>query len=95
MTGKAFCYKCKYRRDVLGSAHSSCAHPEFGFDENDSTGILLSLLSSGIRLPRLDVPETPKVKLNQHGVDEGWANHPYNFDPVWVEECDGFEKREE
>ena len=29
----------------------------------------------------------PMVSLNDHGVKNGWANWPLNFDPVWVEEC--------
>ena len=31
------------------------------------------------------------IKLNQHGVDNHWADFPYQFDPIWIEECKGFE----
>ena len=31
-----------------------------------------------------------KTKWNEHGVKMGWAFHPINFDPVWLETCDGF-----
>lgn len=34
------------------------------------------------------------VKLNPHGVKMGWAYWPLNFDPVWIESCDGFEAQE-
>ena len=30
------------------------------------------------------------VKLNPHGVRNGWCSWPINFDPIWVDECDGF-----
>ena len=29
---------------------------------------------------------------NKHGIEQGWFNWPYNFDPVWLESCDGFEE---
>lgn len=32
-----------------------------------------------------------KVKGNEHGIKSGWFNYPFNFDPVWLEKCDGFE----
>lgn len=31
------------------------------------------------------------VKINQQGIDSGAANWPIDFDPVWVEQCSGFE----
>jgi hypothetical protein len=37
----------------------------------------------------------PAVKLNEHGVKNGWADWPLNFDPVWVEDCKFFEEKEE
>ena len=39
------------------------------------------------------VPPLPtglKVKGDSHGIKSGWFNHPLNFDPVWLDECDGF-----
>jgi hypothetical protein len=37
------------------------------------------------------------VKLNiqgdPHGIRSGWFMWPANFDPVWLINCDGFEKR--
>jgi len=32
------------------------------------------------------------IKGNSHGIASGWFNFPYNFDPVWLENCDGYEK---
>ena len=34
------------------------------------------------------------VKGDPYGIRGGWFNHPLNFDPVWLEECNGFEKNE-
>ena len=34
------------------------------------------------------------VKGNAHGRKNGWFCHPFNFDPVWLDECDGFKEKE-
>ena len=31
-----------------------------------------------------------KVKLEERGIINGWANWPWNFDPVWLRSCNGF-----
>lgn len=36
-----------------------------------------------------------KVVGDSHGIASGWFFHPFNFDPVWLEECDGFESEKE
>jgi len=44
-------------------------------------------------------PILVKTKLNigfkLHGFLNGWFNWPFLFDPVWLEFCDGFEKKKE
>lgn len=35
-----------------------------------------------------------KVTGNEHGKSEGWFFWPFNFDPIWLESCNGFEKKE-
>lgn len=34
------------------------------------------------------------IKGNPHGIKSGWFLWPLDFDPVWLENCDGFEERE-
>lgn len=29
----------------------------------------------------------------EHGIKHGWFLHPFNFDPIWLRYCDGFEKK--
>lgn len=31
-----------------------------------------------------------KIRANFHGIKNGWFVWPVNFDPVWLEHCDGF-----
>jgi hypothetical protein len=35
------------------------------------------------------------IKANAIGVRGGWFMWPVNFDPVWLENCDGFEAKAE
>lgn len=35
------------------------------------------------------------VSGNPHGIRSGWFLWPLNFDPVWLESCDGFSTTEE
>ncbi len=33
---------------------------------------------------------TAKVTGHPQGIKRGWFMWPYNFDPVWLQSCDGF-----
>jgi len=83
---KTDCYECKWREDVSGSAHSRCNHPK---SQLEHPLLELNSIMSGGHAPQLKT--SLKVKGNEHGKKSGWFNHPLNFDPVWLEECDGFE----
>lgn len=41
------------------------------------------------------VVDALNVRGNPHGIRKGWFMWPVNFDPVWLESCDGFEQKEE
>lgn len=78
---KPNCYECIHRRNVPGDCHSSCAHPEVS--GSDPLSMFLGMPASSNKL---------NVKGNPHGVNNGWFAWPWNFDPVWLDSCDGFEK---
>lgn len=80
---KPDCYNCKYRRNIPGDAHSRCIHPKAS---NGNEFIALMKLLKG----RPEKQEL-NVKGNPHGIRNGWFMHPFNFDPTWLEECDGFD----
>jgi len=86
---KPNCYKCKYRGECPGSAHSRCVHPKVT-EMNP-----LQAMSDLISMMRGVVTEVKglKVKGNPHGIRNGWFAWPFNFDPVWLEECNGFENK--
>ena len=88
---KLNCYDCKYRGDLMGGAHSRCEHPSIGttspFDE------VMGILASVGRVPPMLKSNELNIKGSTHGIKNGWFNWPYNFDPVWLENCDGFESK--
>jgi hypothetical protein len=89
------CYNCRHRCDVPGDAHSTCRHPKAQNDNPERSIVdLLRRLSKGGQITDFMVLSSMGVKLKEHGVKHGWANFPYNFDPIWVEECKSFEKLE-
>ena len=90
---KPDCYKCKWRGAVAGSAHSCCNHPKCSAVNGNSLLGLMSILG-GARGGMPPMKTGLKVKGDPHGIRSGWFNHPFNFDPVWLEECDGFEVAE-
>lgn len=87
---KPNCYQCKHRADLPGSAHSQCKHPAFQ-GINAALGLLATLRASQRGGPIEADSKEITVKGNAHGITSGWFMHPLNFDPVWLEECNGFQ----
>jgi hypothetical protein len=76
------CYTCKHRRDVPGDAHSRCVHPKINLNSLDMINVVIGL------------PNSLNVCGSAHGIRSGWFIWPLNFDPVWLENCDGYESTE-
>jgi len=36
--------------------------------------------------------QTLRIDANEAAIDEGWFDFPFNFDPVWINDCKGFER---
>ena len=79
---KPDCYKCVHQGGVAGSAHSSCSHPNIGQP-------FLAMLMFMNGCPVLG------VRANAHGIARSWFSWPVDFDPLWLESCDGFEEENE
>ena len=74
-------------RTIPGDAHLECKHPKI----NDSDRVL-----SGFSM-MMGLPTPAAKRLNVSGdvtgIKRGWFMWPINFDPTWLETCDGFEKK--
>lgn len=86
------CHACVHRRDVSGSAHSSCQHPATADVHADPADQLIGLLGrrSGTRLIPSRAAVTLRITGALQGIHGGWFIWPVNFDPTWLETCDGF-----
>ena len=82
MKKKHNCYSCEYRGTVPGDCHSCCEYP--GTD----TGIFSVFMKCNLALSK-----KLNIKGNQHGISSGWFMWPVNFDPVWLENCDGYKEK--
>lgn len=91
------CYNCKFRGTVPGSAHSSCKVIRETASDTPRAIELEMLLSTHMVEMTDQKTGEPMVKLNEHGIKNGWANWPIDFDPTWVESCRFFlaDKKEE
>lgn len=98
------CYTCVHRRNVPGSAHSSCAHPVTDSTRRSPFMQLAATVGKrgGDQLMAMaqEFDEGPQraasqleIRANFHGIKNGWFIWPVNFDPVWLEHCLGFEAK--
>ena len=85
---KPNCYKCEYRGIIPGDAHTICHHPSIKQDSNPF-GALIDMMSG----KNTDAIKKLNIKGNPHGIKSGWFMWPANFDPVWLENCDGFKEK--
>ena len=92
---KANCYDCKYRGSIPGDAHSCCRHPSSQKDLDNPLGQLMAIFAGVGRVAPIEGVSSIDLNIvgNPHGIQNGWFNWPWNFDPVWLENCDGFEKK--
>ena len=100
------CYACRYRGEVPGSAHSCCEHPLVA-DAKQSPFMRLAGMVGKRGGPELvalanergEGPQRAADALNihahYHGIRNGWFVWPVNFDPTWLETCDGFTPKEQ
>lgn len=87
------CFKCKHRGEVPGSCHISCKHPSI--EEATSEEKVQTLLASVGRSPQVEREcKDLNIKGNPQGIAGGWFHFPFNFDPTWLENCDGFEAKD-
>ena len=94
MSERPNCYDCKYRGTVSGSVHSSCQHPEAGALNDDPLMNIFAIFASVGRTAPMQGKTTLHIVSHPTGIRRGWFNWPWNFDPVWLLECDGFATRE-
>jgi hypothetical protein len=85
---KPNCYECKFRGGANGSSHSRCLHP--ALDEIIGHPMLeIAAIMGGVGLEGGPL----EIKGSEHGKRKGWFAWPVNFDPIWLESCNGFQAK--
>ncbi len=89
---RAKCYDCVHRREVPGSAHSSCHHPATEAVYRDPLAGFVGLMGrrSGVTSMSSQASAALNIRGVELGIRNGWFIWPVNFDPTWLENCDGF-----
>jgi len=90
------CYTCEFRGSVPGDAHSCCRHPDLKGVTDDPISGLIEALSSAHRIKSAvqAVADKFRIQANYHGIKQGWFYWPWNFDPVWLENCNAYKRKE-
>jgi len=78
---KVDCYQCRYQGTTSYDNHICCKYP------GNKTGILDMFTQTSNNRKKLN------IKADPVGVKHGWFMWPVLFDPVWLENCDGFERK--
>jgi len=87
------CYSCKHCGEVPGSCHKRCNHPSI--PKADPLTEVMAIFASVRRVPPvIGIVEELNIKGDPHGISHGWFNWPFNFDPVWLVNCDGYEPKD-
>jgi hypothetical protein len=89
MTDQENCYQCRWRRPCPGDCHSSCGHPDIVANPNVASILSFFMIAKSDSAPVKT--KLTNIKADPHGVRNGWFMWPFNFDPVWLQECYGFE----
>lgn len=71
------CRKCMYSNSLYRFQHICCTHPMLSMRD----------VTIGRVWRRLS------LVANDNGLRNGWFAWPFNFDPFWLENCDGFSER--
>lgn len=83
---KPNCNKCEYKKSIPGDAHIQCTHPDIDESPLGPIMALFGVRDNDSALHKLN------IQANPHGVKNGWFMWPMNFDPVWLENCDGYKE---
>ena len=71
----------------------SCHHPSLKEAHDDPMAELMAIFASVHRVPPMAVGSKElNIVGDQTGIRGGWFNFPWNFDPRWLKNCDGYKK---
>ncbi len=86
------CFTCNHKRNVAGSANCRCRHPSLGDRVNDPLLEMMAIFAGvGRASPMAVSTKELNIQGDPYGINNGWFNFPWSFDPTWLRNCDGYE----
>lgn len=85
------CHKCIYRGNVPNSVHCSCKHPA-ALELISFSDELFDFLKTLTNEHKLKKIYRLNLQAAEQGIEGGYFIWPFNFDPTWLQNCDGFEE---
>ena len=90
------CFSCKWKRRNSGTVHIRCVHSSLGpISDNPMMNMMAILASVGRAKPMIASTKELNIRGTPTGIKRGWFNFPWDFDPTWLENCDGYEIKED
>jgi len=82
------CYQCVYATTNPGTTHLRCRHPlvQQNLQLTDFTAMLQGKIPNNL----IQLRKRMGIRLDPRGVQNGWADWPFQFDPLWVLTCDKY-----
>lgn len=81
------CHGCMHHRELPSTTHLACRHPATERAHQNPLAGLITAMGGALPLPS---PPGLTVRMHPHGIRNSWASWPWNFDPTWLVECDGY-----
>ena len=88
LNGNRHCHTCQHHKPVPDTDNCACNHPWL---DSKNTAMAQLMVQKMGECKMVNEGVEFFVKINQQGIDSGAANWPIDFDPVWLEECTGYE----
>ena len=77
------CHDCKFKQTQGHTHHISCTVLD------QEPALKIQCFIAGQTFAKVGA----YVALKPHGVKNGWASWPLDFDPIWVEDCKFFQEK--
>lgn len=90
------CGLCIHVGGVPGDAHSCCKHPLVKDNALTELAYIMSVaMVSYLGGSAKEIFPPLNIEADPHGIKSGWFMWPTNFDPIWLNNCDGYEEKED
>ena len=95
-TAKPDCYQCEYHKPLGHKGRIGCFQPKVrGLRRMSSEDTMWGILGTleGLPIAASNLSFLFGITINLEGMLKGEFRWPFNYDPTWLEACDGFKQK--